>query len=176
MKKIIIFLIAAVFIIQIVSCSRTDKPQDSAATESSAEAVIKNDVPVSEIAARYDRLLSNVAKLTAVDNDYITGMLGLDLDNVSEYVLKVQTSGTEVDSYGIFKLTDEAQAGSLAGSIRDYLDMLNDNWENFNYLPEEMPKIKAAEVKSAGVYVTFVIASEDEKNAVFDEFYSAIEG
>jgi hypothetical protein len=173
-KKIAIILFAALLSMQLISCSDAKRPQNSDITSNETAAVIKNDISTAEFAGRFDTLLKNAAMLTAVDDDYVTGMLGLNLDNVSEYVLKVQTSGTEVDQYGIFKTTDEKEAEKLSVSVRAYLDMLNDNWENFSYLPEEMPKIKAAEVKSAGVYVVFVTASEEEKTAVFDEFYAMI--
>jgi hypothetical protein len=170
MKKMIIVLFTAFILIQFVSCTDINNPK---VTETTA-AVIKNDISAAEFAGRFDALLLNAAKLTAVDDDYVKGMLGLNLDNVSEYVLKVQTSGTAVDQYGIFKTTGEKEAEALAVSVKAYLQMLNDNWGNFNYLPEEMPKIKAAEVKSAGVYVVFVIASENEKTAVFNEFNAMI--
>lgn len=169
-KKILLILFVLLMLIQFVSCSDTKKPQIADTTAN----VIKNDISAAEIAGHFDALLINAAKLTAVDDDYVTGMLGLNLNNVSEYVLKVQTSGTEIDQYGVFKTTGEKEAETLAVSVKAYLDMLNDNWGNFSYLPEEMPKIKAAEVKSAGVYVVFVIASEQEKTAVFDSFYAII--
>lgn len=137
-------------------------------------AVFKSDITAVEFSEQFDTILVNGAKLTAVDDDYITGMLELNLDDVTEYVLKIQTSGTEVDQYGIFKTTSEIKAEELAGSVKSYLEMLSDNWQNFNYLPEEMPKINAAEVKSAGLYVVFVIATEDEKTAIFEEFSSML--
>jgi hypothetical protein len=131
---------------------------------------LNDDISAEEFAGRFEPLLSNGAKLTAVDDDYISGMLGLNTDDISEYILKIQTTGTEVDQYGIFKVTAANKTEAVADSIKNYLDMLNENWQNFYYLPEEMPKINAAEVKSAGLYVVFVIAAEEEKTAVFDEF------
>ncbi|MHB1152279.1 MAG: DUF4358 domain-containing protein [Eubacteriales bacterium] len=162
------------FILIFASCSNTNNNNSPDNTDVNNTEVFKSDITAAEFAERFDSILLNGTKLTAVDDDYINGMLELNLNDVTEYVLKIQTSGTEVDQYGVFKTTSETTAEGLADSVQSYLEMLSDNWENFNYLPEEMPKIKAAEVKSAGLYVVFVIATEDEKTAVFDEFYAML--
>lgn len=175
--KVMIKNITTIFfvflLIMFTSCSNSNNKKQSDHTDV-INTVFKSDITAVEFAERFDSLLLNGTKLTAVDDDYITGMLELNLDDVTEYVLKIQTSGTEVDQYGIFKTISETKAEALADSVSAYLVMLNDNWQNFNYLPEEMPKINAAEVKSAGLYVVFVIATEDEKTAVFDEFYTML--
>lgn len=165
--KTVIYDTAAVFLVLLLflsaSCSAEKAP------------VYNSDIPVAQLAESFDALLANGTRLSAVDDDYITGMIGLDLEDVTEYVLKIQTSGTEIDQYGVFKTSSEAKAAELSGSVESYLEMLRENWGNFNYLPAEMPKINAAEVRSAGIYVLFVIASEDEKKAVFENFYTLIE-
>jgi hypothetical protein len=177
MKVIIkkITIIICIFIILIfASCSNINNNQTPDNTDVKNTEDFKSDITAVKFAERFDSILLNGTKLTAVDDDYINGMLELNLNDVTEYVLKIQTSGTEVDQYGIFKTTSKITAEGLADSVKSYLQMLSDNWQNFNYLPEEMPKINAAEVKSAGLYVVFVIATEDEKTAVFDEFYAML--
>ena len=37
------------------------------------------------------------------------------------------------------------------------------------YLPEEYPKLKNAEIKSAGLYVMYAVLSDSEKEAAFKE-------
>ncbi len=176
--KVIIKKITSIFCVFLIlifaSCSNTNNNKSPGNTDVKKPEVFKNDITAVEFAERFDSILLNGTKLTAVDDDYINGMLELNLNDVTEYVLKIQTSGTEVDQYGIFKTTSETKAEELADSVQSYLQMLSDNWQNFNYLPEEMPKIKAAEVKSAGLYVVFVIATEDEKTAIFDKFYAML--
>lgn len=172
-KNITIIFVLFLYII-FASCSQTNNNTSTGNTDVKNTKLFKSDIPAIEFAERFDSLLLNGTKLTAVDDDYINGMLELNLGDVTEYVLKIQTSGTEVDQYGIFKTTNEIKAEALADSVKSYLETLRDNWQNFNYLPEEMPKINAAEVKSAGLYVIFVIATEDEKTAVFDEFYAML--
>ncbi len=147
----------------------------SASCSSEKIPAYNSDIPAALLAESFDVLLVNGARLSAVDDDYITGMIGLDLEDVTDYILKIQTSGTEIDQYGVFRTSSEVKASELAGSVETYLDMLRENWGNFNYLPAEMPKINAAEVRSAGIYVLFVVASEDEKKAVFENFYTLIE-
>lgn len=176
--KVIIKNITTIFFVFLfiifTSCSLANNNKSSDNTDVKNTEVFKSDITAIEFAERFDSMLLNGTKLTAVDDDYINGMLELNLNDVTEYVLKIQTSGTEVDQYGIFKTTSEIKAEALADSVKSYLEMLSDNWQNFNYLPEEMPKINAAEVKSAGLYVVFVIATEDEKTAVFDEFFAML--
>lgn len=172
MKTIASLLILIMLALPLACCKggsgNADKGDDNTA--------LRDDIPAEAFSAEFDKLFSNSSKLTAVGDDYVRGMVELDLDRVSDYVLKVQTSGTEVDQYGIFKAQSAADAEALADSIAAYLDTLRNNWDNFNYLPEEMPKIKAAEVKTAGVYVVFVVASDSEKKAVFDKFDSLAAG
>jgi hypothetical protein len=38
------------------------------------------------------------------------------------------------------------------------------------YMPEEKPKLEAAEVKTVGLYVIYAIVSEESRKAVFDTF------
>lgn len=166
---IIFFLSLSIIML---SCNESENYQSD--TDQQKNTDYKENISVKEFAEQFDNLLSNGQKLTPVDDDFINGMLQLDLSNVSEYLLKIQTSGTEVDQYGIFKAKSEKAADLLANSVQAYLEMLRENWQNFNYLPEETPKINAAEVKTAALYVVFVVAAEDEKAAVFDEFYAML--
>lgn len=132
------------------------------------------DLEVGEISAKFDELIANADKLSATDFSYVENMFDISSDLLTESVVKMQTSGTEIDQYGIFKAVDEDAAQTVKADVQAYVDSLRENWEAFNYLPEEMVKIKSAEVYSTGRYVYYTILSADETAAVTDAFNSLI--
>jgi len=127
-----------------------------------------SDVPVSELSTAVDGLIANGSKLSAVDGDYVKGSLELDTALLEDYILKIQVSGTEIDQYGIFKASDEANIEAVENALNTYLDTMRTNWGNFNYLPEEKVKLDNSSVETIGSYVVFTILSEDESTAVID--------
>jgi len=173
MKKICaVILLTALLLLP--SC-KADGPENT--PDADIESVILDDVATADISASFDAVLVNSAKLTAVDDDYVNGMMGIDLSGVDEYILKIQTSGTEIDSYGIFRIAkneensfSDSSVDMLKTTVSEYINTLKANWEGFNYLPEEMPKLESAKILQKGRYVVFVIASSDEIKAVEEVF------
>ena len=154
MKKTALLLLALISAITLTfsSCSGSS---DTAA-----------DIPVADLTAAADGHIANAAKLSAVDDDYIKGSLEVDPAMLSEYILKIQVSGTEIDQYGIFKVADENNVQAVADSLNAYLDMMRANWEALPYQPQEKPKLDSAGVEIIGNYVLFTILSAEESDAV----------
>ncbi|MCL2518169.1 MAG: DUF4358 domain-containing protein [Oscillospiraceae bacterium] len=149
MKRILLFLL-----IFLVSCGSQINP----------------NVPLKEIAGEMNRVISNGDKLSDVDADYIRGMLGIEEELIDEFVLYIQTSGTEIDQYGIFKISDSRNFDAVKTRLQNYLTNLLENFDNFNYMPEERVKLKEAEVTSAGQYLIYTVMSESDKTAFMNKF------
>lgn len=136
---------------------------------------VKNDVPVAELAALVDPAIGADGNLSEAPATYIQGMMGMDVSAYEEYVVKINAYGTNIDEYGIFKGSDEAQAKEIADAVEAYLQMRNDTWMT-EYMPEEYPKMEAAEFKTVGCYVMYAILSDDAKAAGFAAFEDALKG
>ena len=124
------------------------------------------DVPVAELVTALSGTLSNADKLTDAGGDYVSGMLELDTDLFREYVLMLQTKGTEIDQYGIFRVRDIRDAESVASTLENYLRTMRNNWDALPYLPEERPKLDQAAVRTVGEYVVFTILSAEDTEAL----------
>lgn len=166
-KRILAILLAIVSMLVFVSCSNNSSTADETTVDDGKE-VITPDIPT--FAAMLEGALANASMLTAVEDDYVEAMMSVDLANVEEYTVRIQTMGTAIDQYGIFKATDEKAAKTLCENLQSYIDTTRSNWENFNYLPEETPKLDGAKAVQKGVYVVYVVASADERDAFMKIF------
>lgn len=124
------------------------------------------DIAVADLAAAADAALADSETLTAVPNDYIRGMMNIDVSAFEDYTVKIRASGTNIDEYGIFKAPSDSAVDSVKEIVSGYLDMRLDVWME-EYMPEEKPKLENATIKTMGRYVVYCILSDDAKNTVF---------
>ncbi len=124
------------------------------------------DIAVSDLAAAADTALADSETLTAVPDDYIKGMMNIDVSAFEDYTVKIRASGTNIDEYGIFKAPSDDAVTGVKEIVSDYLDMRLDIWME-EYMPEEKPKLENATVKTMGRYVVYCILDEDAKDTVF---------
>lgn len=134
------------------------------------------DPGVAALAAAFDGCIANVSQLSEADADYVSNMFSIDLTKVSEYKVKFQTSGTEIDQYGIFKAADADGVSAISSACQKYIDTLRANYASFNYLPAESVKLDSAAVKTSGLYVYYTILSASETDAVDAAFAAAMKG
>ena len=125
------------------------------------------DVPVSELSAAVDALLSNPADFATMTDGYITGMMEIDPTQFEECIIKLRASGANIDEYGIFKAADSQGVANAVAVANAYIARRIEAWMP-EYMPEEFPKMEAASVKIFGNYVVYAILSEDVKADVFD--------
>ena len=151
------------------SPDETQQPQSE-----SAETEAKIPPTVEELTAKMDALLSTSSKMSAMDEEYLLYMMELDPAGITDWVVKVQTSGTEVDQYGIFLAPTPQDAEVFSKAIRAYLDRTEESWAQFNYLPEELPKLEKSTVEVNGQYVLYIVAAESEKAACIEAFHQAV--
>ncbi len=137
-----------------------------AAVSCGKTASYSTDIAVAELAVAADAALPEGSTMTAVPDDYIIGMMQIDVSAFEDYVVKIQASGINIDEYGIFKAPSEEAVDGIKDTVSDYLTMRLDTWME-EYMPEEKPKLQSATVKVMGQYVVYCILSEDTKTQVF---------
>ena len=166
-KRLLALILAIISMLVFASCANNSSNADETTVDEGKE-VVTPDIPT--FATMLEGTLANASKLTAVEDDYVEAMMSVDLTNVEEYTVRIQTMGTAIDQYGVFKATDDKSAKALCENLQSYIDTTRDNWENFNYLPEETPKLDGAKAVQKGVYVVYVVASADERDAFMKIF------
>jgi hypothetical protein len=133
-----------------------------------------NNVSVSAIADSVDAAIGkDDGSLVSVDESYISGSMQMDVSGVSDYVVKINAYGANIDEYGIFKGADTAQTKELASAVESYLQMRNDTWMT-EYMPEEHPKMESASYVTVGNYVMYAILDDDVKQTAFDTLESCL--
>lgn len=156
MKKSLISLVLALTVITPVILASCDTETVSYST----------DISVADLASAADTALADSETLTAVPDDYIKGMMKIDVSAFEDYTVKIRASGTNIDEYGIFKAPSDEAVKSVKEIVSGYLDMRLDAWME-EYMPEEKPKLENATIKTMGRYVVYCILSEDAKDTVF---------
>lgn len=133
----------------------------------------KNDVDVSELGGTIDAAIGNTGDMVDAPDSYITGSMKLDVANISEYIVKINSRGVNIDEYGIFKAADDAQLKELQALVKGYLQFRLDSWM-VEYMPEELPKLQSAEVKTVGNYVMYAILSDANRKSALAAFEDAL--
>ena len=125
-----------------------------------------DDVPMSRFISRIDAHMGK--DLAEMNSGYLSGAMHLDPSSFASYVVKSSTKGT-FDEYGVFRAPDSKSVNSVKDAVEGYLNSLRNNKQKIEYMPEEKPKLDKAEVKVYGIYVLYVIADDDVREAVYQE-------
>ena len=104
---------------------------------------------------------------------YLSGPMKMDTILFADYLVKINAYGANIDEYGIFKARDEKGVADVKKEAEDYLQMRKDTWME-EYMPEEKPKLMAAEVKVCGLYVLYVIVSDEVRSPILSDFENAL--
>lgn len=126
-------------------------------------------VDFDELVASVDKAIGAADSMVAIDDSYIKGSMKMEVSDYDGHVVKVNAYGVNIDEYGIFKAGDEEQVKELEEAITAYLKLRDDSWMT-EYMPEEYPKLQAAEQKTQGLYVMYAILSDEGKTAAFKAF------
>ena len=138
----------------------------------SKTAVVRTDVAVSDLSTAVSAVLSDDA-LVSVPDTYISGAMKMDVSVYDSYDVKVNSKGINIDEYGIFKAADASQVPAVEQVVKDYIQMRKDTWM-VEYMPEERPKLDSAEVRTVGYYIMYAILSDEDRDAAFKAFTSAL--
>lgn len=134
----------------------------------------KTEVDFDEMVSAVDKALGNEDSMIPISESYIKGSMKMEASDYEEHAVKVNAYGVNIDEYGIFKAADQDQAKLLEESIKEYLKFRDDSWMT-EYMPEEYPKLQAAEYKTEGLYVMYAILSEEGKKTAFKAFEGCFE-
>ena len=132
----------------------------------------REDAAAAELAETVSAYL-DAGSLAEMKESYLTGAMKLDTALFSDWVVEVNAYGVNIDEFGIFRAPDAAGVSAVENAVRDYLQLRRDTWMD-EYMPEEKPKLEKAEVKTCGLYVIYVIASEEARPQMLAAFEQAL--
>ncbi len=134
---------------------------------------VKDDVAAADVSKAVVAALP-ADSFAAASETYITGVMKMEVSGFKGYDVEANSKGENIDMFGVFQGSDEKQTAEIKKACDDYLQMRKDTWMP-EYMPEERPKMDAAEVKVVGHYVMFAILSDSDKTAAFGAFEKALQ-
>ena len=155
MKRICILLCAVILLLS--GCGKTS---------------YKSDVNVEELGAAVEQHLKSSA-MASVPESYLAGAMDMDPAAFSQFVVKINAAGLNIDEFGIFRAPDEKSVKAVEQEVKDYLQLRKDIWMD-SYMPEEKPKLEKAKTRTCGLYVMYAIAADSERDAMLDSFEKAL--
>ncbi len=156
MKRILIALLAITLLISAASCTKT---------------TYKNDVAVTSLADTAVTALNDGKEYSTADNDFLDTYFAKP-DYVTASVVRFSTDGNDLNEFGIYQVT-EGNADAMKTNLTKYLTEFYDLY-NANYLPEETPKLRDAEVKVFGNYVAYAMLNDADRATFFDVIEQAL--
>lgn len=127
----------------------------------------EEDMPMSRFTAVIDARMGG-KDLAEMNSGYLSGAMHLDPASFASYVVKLNSKGVNIDEYGVFRAPDSKSVDGVRDAVEGYLKMRRDTWMK-EYMPEEKPKLDKAEVKVFGIYVLYVIASDDVRETIYQD-------
>ncbi len=158
MKKTLVFLLLIAALCSLAACSQ--------------KAAYRDNVSMEDLAAAVEKHLDGES-LAEMKESYLSGPMKLDTILFADYLVKINAYGANIDEYGIFKARDAAGVAPVQKEAEDYLQMRKDTWME-EYMPEEKPKLMEAEVKVCGLYVLYVIVSDEIRPSILTDFENAL--
>ena len=156
MKRILTALLAMLLLLSFASCKKT---------------AYKNDVSVSALADTAVSVLNDGKAYSTADADFLDSYF-VKPDYVTESVIRFSTDGNDLNEFGIYHVT-EGNAEAMKANLSNYLTEFYELY-NANYLPEETPKLRDAEVRVFGNYVAYAMLNDTDRATFFDALESAL--
>ena len=87
-----------------------------------------------------------------------------------DHCLRYSARSEDINEFGIFHAPDDTSREELKRLTEEYLQTLRRDQLAFiaSYAPEELPKLKRAEVKVFGNYVAYAILSDEDRALAFE--------
>ena len=130
----------------------------------------RNDIACSEITDALINELNTDGGYVYYDTEQMK-LIFEDLDDAEEYSAAYSLLSQNIDEFGIFRASNEKNAKDILENCRDYLKDKYEDQQAFisSYAPEELPKLKYAEVKVYGNYVAFAVLSQSDRSLFFEK-------
>ena len=158
MKRIVCILLILAALLSLGACGK--------------KAAWRTDVPLTTLADAMEKHLDG-GSLAAMQESYLKGIMKMDPAIFSEWLVKINAYGANIDEYGIFKAPDESGVAAVKQAAEDYLKLRRDSWME-EYMPEEKPKLTQAEVKVCGLYVIYAIVADDVRGPILTDCENAL--
>lgn len=156
MKRILTALLATLLLFSLASCTETS---------------YKNDVPVTSLADTAVSALNDGKEYSTADADFLDSYFAKP-DYVTESVIRFSTDGNDLNEFGVYHVTD-GNTDAMKAALSDYLTEFYELY-NANYLPEETPKLRDAEVKVFGNYVVYAMLNDTDRANLFASIENAL--
>lgn len=150
MKRIVTAILALTMFLCLASCKGTS---------------YKNDVSPSSLADTAVAALNDGKDYSTADSDFLDSYFTRP-NYVTGSIIRFSTDGNDLNEFGIYQVTEgnaEAMKELLTKYVTDFYDLYN-----ANYLPEETPKLRDAEVKVFGNYVAYGMLNDTDRATFFD--------
>ncbi len=131
-----------------------------------SSSTFRDDLTTAQLRETVDALLVNAKYLDEADGDYLRFNLPGTAD-ATDRLVRFSVAGQCLDEYGFFHAASPEGVEALEKACADYLQKRNEAWMN-EYLVEEYPKLRDAEVFTMGNYVFYLILSESDKDLVLN--------
>ncbi len=154
MKRIISILLTALLLFLLPACAKARHYRDDISGKKLAELALR--APKSD------------SGYSAADAHFLDDYF-LIPSYVTDHAVHFSSDGSNLNELGVFHVQN-GHAEELKDTLRGYLSeslSKNQAWYN-SYIPEEIPKLRDAEVRIYGNYVVYAIFDKDDRAAVFD--------
>ena len=136
-----------------------------------AKNTYRDDIPCSDIITALENEMATAGGYVHLGDTELQIIFGDDISLAKDRSVSYSLLSENVDEFGIFKTDSEKSTIELAEECLDYIEEKYENENAFiaSYAPEELPKLKDAEVKTFGNYVAFAILNESDRAAFFEK-------
>ena len=154
MKKILVYILAAITIICCFTSCSDNTPKEVDATAIYTE--IENSVTIPDF-----------IELTSSD---IADYIAVDPADFKQMIVKISAEAISADQIVICEGVDSAAADRIEDAFKTYLNSVKKSFEN--YLPSEFAKMEDIEVSRSGNYVYYAVSSESATiDAIFNKYF-----
>ena len=161
MKRILLCTLACLLLLSAAACQNVN---------------YRNDVKVGPLAEAATNALSDGVEYRTADEGYLDDYFTTP-DYVLSYTVRFAADTNNLNEIGIYHVED-GKANDMAKLLEDYLaDQLanNQTWYD-SYIPQEVPKLRDAQVKVFGNYAVYVILSKTDRGTALDAIEKALKG
>ena len=140
--KIISLILALCFLLSLTSCNKG----------------YADDKTSKEVAEIIKGAITSDTGYREADSDYLDFNISGASELCTDHVIIFSEKDTNIDEFAVLHAKDDASAKTLKEMCESYLEKKNSAW-NSDYLPEEAPKLRNAQVYVFGNYVVYLILS-----------------
>ena len=156
MKKTLAMLAALVLLAGLL-CACGDK----------AEAPKELDMEALDTALEDGGVFSDILN-PPFETDVVTMLYGLDASDITACLVRCSTGAT-AEELAVFEAPDAAAAGRIQAAMEARVTAQTESFRD--YVPEEVPKLEKAIIRTAGNYVVYITAADpDQAGKILDEY------